>query len=125
MKKVWRRQEGFTLVEAMIALVLLTIGMLAFAGLEVIALRNVTFSKDYAKANTFAQQKVEEMKGTAWAAVSAGSDTLEERFTRNWTVATQGEVKNLSVTVSWLDSNFGTKKVSFYTDLYSNPSVGN
>jgi prepilin-type N-terminal cleavage/methylation domain-containing protein len=125
MKSVWKRKEGFTLVEVMIALVLFAIGMLAFGGLEIIALRNVTFSKDYGKANTYAQRKVEEMKGTAWASVSAGSDTLEEKFTRNWTVTTQGEIKNVSVTVSWLDPKLGTKQVSFYTDLYSNPGVGN
>ena len=125
MKRVWKQKEGFTLIEVMIALVLFAIGLLAFAGLEIIALRNVTFSKDYGKANTFAQQKVEELKGTAWASVSAGSDTLEQRFTRSWTVATQGEIKNLKVTVSWVDSHLGTKQVSFYTDLYSNPVVGN
>ena len=125
MKRVWKRKEGFTLVEVMIAVVLFAIGLLAFAGLELVALRNVTFSKDYAKANTYAQQKVEELKGTAWASVSTGSDTLEQRFTRSWTVATQGEIKNLKVTVSWVDSHLGTKQVSFYTDLYSNPVVGN
>jgi prepilin-type N-terminal cleavage/methylation domain-containing protein len=122
---MWKRKEGFTLVEVMISLVLFAIALLAFTGLEIIALRNMTFSKDYAKANTYAQQKIEELKGTAWDVVDAGSDAPEQKFTRNWIVATQGEIKNVSVTVSWLDSHFGTKQVSFYTDLYSNPSIGN
>jgi len=116
-------QRGFSLIEVMIALVLFAVGLLAFAGLEVVALRNSTYSKEYGKSNTYAQQKVEEMKGTAWTSVSAGSDTLEGKFTRTWTVTTTEDVKKVAVTVAWVDPSYGTKRVNFQTDLYSNPAV--
>jgi type IV pilus assembly protein PilV len=118
-----RTEKGFSLIEVMIALVLLAIGLLAFAGLEVTAIRNATYSKDYARANTYAQQLIEVMKGTDWASVSAGSDTLEGKFTRTWTVTTPaGDIKRIAVTVSWLDPSYGTKKVTLYSELYENPS---
>ena len=123
MKRMLRTEKGFTLIEVMIAIVLFAIGLLAFAGLEIVALRNSTYSKEYGKANTYAQQKVEEMKGTAWTSVSAGSDTLEQKFTRTWTVTTTGDIKTLGVTVSWVDPSYGTKQVNFQTDLYSNPAM--
>lgn len=117
------KQRGFTLIEVMIALVLFAVGLMAFAGLEVLALRNMSYSKDYGKANTYAQQKVEEMKGSAWDSVTSGSDTLEGKFTRAWTVTTTGDVKTVTVTVSWVDPSYGTKRVSLQTDLYSNPAI--
>ena len=124
MKRLLREKKGFTLIEVMIALVLLAVGMLAFAGLEIIAIRNTTFSKDYGKANIYAQQKIEEIKAMNWLSVTNGTDTLEsDRYTRTWTVTTQGNMKTVSVTVSWLDPSHGTKTLTFYTDLYSNPAI--
>jgi prepilin-type N-terminal cleavage/methylation domain-containing protein len=120
-KGMLRTEKGFTLIEVMIAIVLFAIGLLAFAGLEVVALRNSTYAKEYGKANTYAQQKVEEMKGTDWTSVSTGSDTLEGKFTRTWGVT--GDIKTLGVTVSWVDPSYGTKQVNLQTDLYSNPAM--
>jgi type IV pilus modification protein PilV len=124
-RKMLLRQKGFTLIEVMIALVLFAVGLLAFAGLEVLALRNTSYSKDYGKANTYAQQKVEQMKGTSWASVSTGSDTLEEKFTRAWTVTvTEADImKTVAVSVTWVDPSYGTKRVTLQTDLYSNPAM--
>jgi prepilin-type N-terminal cleavage/methylation domain-containing protein len=125
MKRLLREKKGFTLIEVMIALVLLAVGMLAFAGLEIVAIRNTAFSKDYGKANTYAQQKVEELKGAAWDSVSTGSDTLETRFTRTWTVTeTEADImKTVAVSVTWVDPSSGTKRVNLQTDLYSNPAM--
>jgi len=123
MRKMLQGHRGFTLIEVMIALVLFAVGMLAFAGLEVMAIRNMSYSKDFGKANTYAQQLIEEKKGISWSYVTEGSDTPEGRFTRAWTVTTDGDIKHLAVTVSWLDPSLGTKRVSFFTDLYSNPDM--
>ena len=123
MRKMLRGHRGFTLIEVMIALVLFAVGMLAFAGLEVMAIRNMSYSKEFGKANTYAQQLIEEKKGISWSYVTEGSDTPEGRFTRTWTVTTNGDIKHLAVTVSWLDPSLGTKRVSFFTDLYSNPDM--
>ena len=123
MRKMLQGHRGFTLIEVMIALVLFAVGMLAFAGLEVMAIRNMSYSKDFGKANTYAQQLIEEKKGISWSYVTEGSDTPEGRFTRAWAVTTDGDIKHLTVTVSWLDPSLGTKRVSFFTDLYSNPDM--
>jgi len=123
MKKILKQRKGFTLIEVLISLVIFAVGMLGFAGLEVLAIKNMTFSKDYAKANIYGQQLVEQLKSATWANVSNGTDKLEEeKFTRTWGVTTEGDIKHLTVTVSWSEPSYGTKTVTFYTDLYSNPS---
>jgi prepilin-type N-terminal cleavage/methylation domain-containing protein len=124
-KKRLGERKGFTLIEVMIALVLFAVGMLAYMGLEVVSLRNMTYSRDYGRANTYAQQLIEQMKGKSYAEVSAGSDTIELRFTRTWTVTenTDKDVKSIVVTVSWVDSVFGNKMVTFFTDIYSPPVI--
>ncbi len=118
-----RNKKGFTLIEVMVAMVLFSVGLLAFAGLEVIVIRNMTFSKDYARANEYAQQKFEELKGTGWDSIAGGSDTLEGRFSRTWTQTTEGYIKHVTVKVDWIDATYGTKTVTFFTDLYMNPEV--
>ncbi len=123
MRRKLEEKKGFTLIEVMVAMVLFSVGLLAFAGLEVIVIRNMTFSKDYARANEYAQQKAEELKGTDWDTVSGGSDTLEGRFARTWTQTTEGYIKHIRVKVDWIDATYGSKTVTFYTDLYSNPDV--
>jgi prepilin-type N-terminal cleavage/methylation domain-containing protein len=124
-RRMLRTEKGFSLIEVMIALVLFAVGLLAFASLEVTAIRNSTYSKDYGKGNTYAQQKMEELKGTAWASLSAGSDTLEEKFTRTWTVVETEThlMKQVVVNVAWVDPSYGTKQVTFQTDIYSNPAM--
>ncbi len=123
MRRKLGNKKGFTLIEVMVAMVLFSVGLLAFAGLEVIVIRNMTFSKDYAKANEYAQQKAEELKGTAWDSVAGGSDTLEGRFSRTWGESTEGYIKHVTVKVEWTDATYGLKTVTFYTDLYKNPEV--
>jgi len=124
MKRLLRERKGFSLIEVMIAVVLLAVGMLAFAGIQIIAVRNMTYSKDYGKANTYAQQKIEEIKAMDWTSVTNGTDTLEgNRYTRTWAVTTQGDMKTVGVTVSWVDPSHGEKTLTFYTDLYSNSSI--
>ena len=128
MKRLLRERKGFSLVEVMIAVVLLAVGMLAFAGIQIMAVRNMTYSKDYGKANTYAQQKMEHIKGLPWTSEELNpgtyTETLENnRYTRTYTVTTEEDMKTVSVTVSWVDPSQGSKTLTFYTDLYSNPSI--
>jgi type IV pilus assembly protein PilV len=122
MKKMLLKRGGFTLIEVLISLLIFAVGMLGYAGLEILAIKHMAFSKDFAKANTYAQQLVEQLKSTAWANVANGTDTLEGKFTRTWGVTTKGDIKELTVTVSWSEPSYGAKTVTLYTDLYSNPS---
>jgi len=128
MKRIVRQQKGFSLIEVLIALVIFAVGILGFAGLEIVAIKNTAFSKDLAKANAHAQQLVEQFKVKAFKDVALGSETssLESgKFTRSVTVTenTAKDVKYLTISVRWTDPSYGPKTVTVSTEFYENPSI--
>ena len=56
-----RKLSGFTLLEVMITLVILSIGLLGLAGLQIVAIRGNAFGGDMSYATALAQQTFEEL----------------------------------------------------------------
>ena len=126
MKKILRQKKGFTLIEVLVSLIVFAVGLLGFASLEIVAMRNMTLSKELAKANTYAQQMVEELKASTWDNIAVGTSAatvLENKFSRTYSVSKEGEIKKVTVTVTWTSATYGPKTVTIYTDFYSNPAV--
>ncbi|MBW2674403.1 MAG: prepilin-type N-terminal cleavage/methylation domain-containing protein [Deltaproteobacteria bacterium] len=101
--------SGFTLVEVMIAIFILVVGLLGVAGVATTVINGNTFSKEITTATTLAQDKMEELKGTAYASITTGSDTQESIYTRTWTVTSNSPVTGMktievAVAFSWKGS---------------------
>ena len=110
-------QKGFTLLEVMISVIILSVALLALAGLQIISIRGNSFGGTMTEAITFARDKVEDMKQDDWDNVVSGSDTQVARgisYARNWQVQTSANTKQLTVTVSW---DNGNHQVSLATTL--------
>lgn len=110
------RQEGFTLVEVLIALMVLTVGLLGMAALTGSLVSAGALSRDRVAATTLAQAKIEEFKNTTISSSSTGSDT-QGAFARTWTVTNGSPTANTAtvvVTVSWPWSG-GTRTVVLRT----------
>ena len=58
----FRSQSGLTLIEVLIAVVVLAIGLLGIAGLQSAALSNNLISYQYTQASTLAQSMIERMR---------------------------------------------------------------
>lgn len=56
-----RKEKGFSLLEVMVAITLLTFGILAVASMQVSAIRGNALSRDLTKASSLARGKVEEL----------------------------------------------------------------
>ena len=101
-----KNEKGFSLMEVMIALLILAVGLLAVAGLMTMTIKTNAYGNHLTEASTFAQAKMEEFR-SAHSAVGNGSDTVDSgtgvRFTRRWSVTANGEMKNITVTVEWVD----------------------
>ena len=103
------RSKGFSLVEVMIALLILAIALLALAGLMVTTTRNSSFGGHMTEASTFAQDRLEQLRVSPWAGVAAGNDTIQGStgitYTRNWTVTpnADGTQRWVSITLTWTD----------------------
>jgi type IV pilus assembly protein PilV len=103
-----KSEEGFTLIETMIALVVLSIGLVALAGLQISAIRGNNLSKRMTTAVSIANARVEQIKNMPYANIQSESTTQVTEsnmtFTRQVTVSNDNPVSNtktVNVTVTW------------------------
>ena len=103
------KPKGFTLIEVLVALVILTFALLALAGLMVTTTKNNAFGGHVTEAATFAQDKLEELRAIKWESLLDGNNTDQRggstgiNYTRNWRVATSGSLKTITIEVTWID----------------------
>src|SRR4030065_1416476 len=111
------RSKGFSLIEMLIALVVLSISLLALAALMATTAKNNSFGVHMTEAATFAQDKLEELKVTPWGNVVSGTDPLPRpgstgiNYNRTWNVSTlmnptpppNDLLKTVTITINWND----------------------
>jgi type IV pilus assembly protein PilV len=98
---------GFTLVESLLALAIMSMSLLALAGLQITALRGNALSRRITTAVSVAEQRLEQLKNTPYTDIEAEAPTQvtvsDQQFTRQVTV-TAGPLpntKSVSILVSW------------------------
>ena len=117
------RNEGFTLLEVLIAVVILAFGLLAVAQMQVIAIRFNYQGRDTTEAVSLAKDQLESMKTLPFGHADLGDTTdtnnddladtvtidhadpnnpIDGKYTRIWNVADGGDTKSVMVVVSWL-----------------------
>ena len=69
-----RNDRGFTLVEIMIAVTLLSVGLLGMAGLTVGIMRGNTLSKKVTTATALAQAQMEDVKRLGYSAITNSTE---------------------------------------------------
>ncbi len=126
--------SGFALIDALIAVVVLSAGVVSLAALNGRLVSDTNQSKNRALATALAQQKIEELRtnlinetgGAAnnnFAELASGSDLCGSTtyscgsagFARSWDVFDQGVVPNakeIGVTVSWDDAKDGSQAIT-------------
>jgi type IV pilus modification protein PilV len=96
--------DGFTLIEVLIAIIVLVIGLLGVVGVATTVISGNTLARELTTATTLAQDKIEELKSADYATITTGDDTQESIYTRTWTVTADSPVagmKTISVAVSF------------------------
>ncbi len=81
-----KQKGGFTLVEVIFALILLSIGVLGLASFSVFAVRQVTAGDLRTERAAAIQSAVEQVRSVPWDSVQAGSLTVGQ-YNLGWTVA--------------------------------------
>ncbi len=77
------KQNGFTLVEVLVATVVLTMAFLGTLGLLVSNINNNRLASQMTEATTLAQDRIERIKNTAFANVTAASFPAEANIDEN------------------------------------------
>jgi type IV pilus assembly protein PilV len=115
-----KNQKGFTLMEVMISVIILSVALLALAGLQIISIRGNSFGGTMTEAITLARDRIEDLKADDWDNVVAGTDTQVVRgisYARNWTVVQGvGNTRVVNVTVSWDNGNHQISMATILAD---------
>jgi len=103
------QDQGFSLLEVLFALTFLAVGIMAVASMIPAGTRGVSQSRVLTTGLMATQVKMEELKGTPFQSLAAGTFTdTTSVFTRTWTVADSVPMagcKKLTVTSQWTDSH--------------------
>jgi type IV pilus modification protein PilV len=113
-KQVEARQEGFTLLEVIVAISILTIGLLAVGSMQTAAI--VANSKAYqvTESTVLAQSQLEELMRMPYASMAGGGPQQVGRYNVTWTVNAAAGVPNamfITVTAQWTEKGVSRSTV--------------
>lgn len=112
MKKIKRlgNQDGVSLLEVLVAMLILSMSLMMLLNLSMIALDANEWSNNSTRAAQMLQQKLEEIRGSA--DFSNGSDSANG-ISRTWTVTNIGNhLRQVDVQVTWEDMQSQTQTSS-------------
>src|SRR5207253_859446 len=97
--KIVKNREGFSLVEIIVAMVILTFGMLAMAASTGYIAGQLRSSAFDTKRNIARQQVIEQLRGTFFASIATNSTGLGVGpYTVTWTLVTSSAaVKDINI----------------------------
>lgn len=101
-----KNRNGFTLIEVMVALLILAIGLLGTAGMTIVGIRANANAGHLTEAYQNANGEMERLRTLAWGGITNGNNIREVRgvtFTNTWTVTTSGNMKDVTLAVVWFD----------------------
>lgn len=108
-----RGQEGFTLIEILIALLILITGIAGVLTLQMVSVRATNFSRHATEAAVLGEEKLEELRVVPVASITNGTETVDEQgvvdasgdgfYTRTWTITDNGDSIDIVMVVSWLE----------------------
>ena len=108
-----KASKGFTLLEVLITLIILSVALLALAGMMVSTTRNNASGGHVTEAATLAQDKLEEFRVSSWDHLLpttsgpradpsiTGSTGLN--YARSWNIVQDNNLKTITIAVSWTD----------------------
>ena len=100
--------KGFTLIEVMIAIVILSVGLLGMASLTVGIIKGNKFSNEVTTATTLGQDKMEDIRRTGYSSVAAETKAVlpspYDQYKREVAVTNNSpatDMKTMTVKVYW------------------------
>ena len=91
----------------LVALIILSVSLLALAGLMAVVTKNNSVGNHITEATTFAQDKLEELRISRWDAIGTGSDNMTGcsniNYNRRWVVTNGAAIKTVAITIGWND----------------------
>jgi prepilin-type N-terminal cleavage/methylation domain-containing protein len=121
---VKRSASGFTLVEVLVAIVVLSIGLIALVGSSAMVTRMIGSGKAETRVAQAATQRIEVLRLVAYStsprciagAFASGGPITSNGLTESWTVPVAGKVRNVQVNITY-GTVRGTRTASLQTRI--------
>jgi type IV pilus assembly protein PilV len=121
LNKTFGEPRGFTLIEVVAGLIILVIGLLAIATMQITSMEGGYFSTNLTQATVFAQDKLEYLKNLPYTDSNLNGGQHNEGaisgtiFLRQYHVVENAgnSIKTITVTVNWADRR--NHSISFST----------
>jgi prepilin-type N-terminal cleavage/methylation domain-containing protein len=100
------RESGFTMIELLVALFVLTVGLLAISTMVYSVMNATSLSKETGTATALMQDKMESLKYTVVSSLTSGNDTIQMGnvdYLRQWSAVPSANTRTITVTVNWSD----------------------
>lgn len=112
-------KKGFTLIEVLIGLIILAIGILAIAGMQITSIRGTSFSNNLSQASILAQERLEFLKSlpisdTRLDSGNYSNDINVGIFNGSYSTTRNPNYVLIRYSVSWLEQEM-THNISFST----------
>jgi type IV pilus assembly protein PilV len=95
-------RAGFTVVELIVAVVILSIGLLGLAGASAVVLKQMKGAKTQLSASQIAASRIEKLAGNACLKVALAGSSTANGVTETWAVApTDNQTMTATVSVAF------------------------
>ncbi|WP_288842079.1 prepilin-type N-terminal cleavage/methylation domain-containing protein [uncultured Deefgea sp.] len=118
-----KTHDGFSLIEVLVSVLILSIGLLSLAGFNGNLYKNVKYSSDRAKAISSAQILIDKARAEDISLLATGADPgscADNTPHRIWTISNVAglpNVKNMAIYVCWTDANNVKQEMSLATQI--------
>lgn len=113
-----RGRRGFTIIELMVAIVIITVGLLALAGGSGATVKEMELSQQQTTAALLAQSRLEKLRAlNLCSAFASGTTSVAPAYVEKWAVSTYTSNGSMAVaeTVAYKDRRGKTKKFGLVT----------
>ncbi len=107
-------RSGFTIVEVIVAIVILTVGILGIVGATAKMTAMQSKGERLATAAFYAQSRMEQLRAAGCATAAGGTETLVGAYIMTWTVAAQAAGSRAVMVTTQYPTGTGTAAIDTF-----------
>ena len=102
-RKLIKCQTGITLLEVLVAMIIMGFSLLLLLNMAMVALDGNNWSNNTTQTTQLLQEKLEQLRTVRNTGLQSGSDTAQG-YVRTWTITNIGShLRQIDLDIGWLD----------------------